>query len=74
MLQFVDVDASGQPFQDQLKRLLATDGNTSDAVAKNRAYLVSNGMCGDFTRAHFEETIATIDVDLEADCERTPSE
>lgn len=67
MLQFVDVDGNGQPFQDQLTRLLATDGDPREPLARNRAYLVSNGMCGDFTRAHFEETVMTIDDGIPAD-------
>src|SRR5258705_3987311 len=59
MLQFVDADASGQPFQDQLMRLRGTDGSdlTHPDTIRNRAYLVANGMCGTFTREHFEDTV-----------------
>jgi hypothetical protein len=65
MLQFVDDDpATGAPFADQLSRLLGTDNNADPALNKARAYLVSNGMCGDWTRKHFEETVQGIDSGL----------
>jgi hypothetical protein len=53
--------------QEQLMRLLATDG--SDALIDKRAYLVSNGVCGEGTRARFDENVRTLDKDLETDCE-----
>jgi hypothetical protein len=61
MRQFVDVDGQGNLDDAQLSRLKATDGNASAALDRNRAYLVANGMCGQFTREHFEETVVTID-------------
>src|SRR5262245_51958279 len=44
---------------DQLRRLTGADGNGT--FDKNRAYLVANGMCGDFTRAHFDANVQSID-------------
>jgi hypothetical protein len=74
MLQFVSKDASGNPDQEQLMRLLATDGTESEqSLIKNRAYLVSNGPCGEGTKDRFEELVKSIDKDIEADCEPTPS-
>lgn len=74
MLQFVDKDAGGNPDQEQLMRLLATDNTESDeALIKNRAYLVSNGPCGEGTKDRFEELVKSIDKDIEADCEPTPA-
>ncbi len=61
--------------EEQLMRLRATDGtDTPDhqSLIDNRAYLVSNGVCGEGTRERFDENVKTIDQDLEADCEPTP--
>ena len=58
---------------DQLSRLLATDGTVNDQdLIDCRAYLVSNGVCGEGTRQRFDENVKTIDRDLEANCEPTP--
>lgn len=65
MKQFVSNDDA-----DQLSRLLATDGTDNDqALIDCRAYLVSNGVCGEGTRQRFEENVKTIDKGLEEDCE-----
>ena len=59
--------------QDQLDRLMAVDGTEDDqALIDNRAYLVSNGVCGEGTRTRFDENVMTIDRDLEEDCNPTP--
>jgi hypothetical protein len=56
--------------QEQLMRLLATDGSDANqGLIDNRAYLVSNGVCGQGTRARFDENVRTLDKDLETDCE-----
>jgi len=56
--------------QEQLMRLLATDGSDANqGLIDNRAYLVSNGVCGEGTRARFDENVRTLDKDLETDCE-----
>jgi hypothetical protein len=50
---------------EQLGRLLATDGTAGDQdMIDARAYLVSNGVCGEGTRERFEENVRTIDRDL----------
>jgi len=69
MLQFC-TDDQGKVNQDQLARLTAPDN--SDGLERNRAYLVANGMCGKFTRAHFEENVISIDENLSPDCQPTP--
>ena len=64
MKQFVSNDDP-----EQLSRLLATDGtDKTQALIDNRAYLVSNGVCGQGTKARFDENVRTIDTDLEANC------
>jgi hypothetical protein len=58
---------------EQLARLLATDGTANDQTLIDcRAYLVSNGVCGETTRLRFEENVKSIDRDLETNCEPTP--
>jgi hypothetical protein len=69
MLQFC-TDQNGVTDNSQLARL--THPNNSDGLERNRAYLVANGMCGDFTKAHFEENVKSIDQNLPGDCEPTP--
>lgn len=64
MRQFISNDD-----QDQLMRLLANDN--SDHLIENRAYLVSNGVCGEGTRLRFDENVKTIDQGLETSCEPT---
>jgi hypothetical protein len=55
---------------EQLARLLATDGTGGDQdLIDCRAYLVSNGVCGEGTRQRFNENVKTIDRDLEVNCE-----
>jgi hypothetical protein len=62
----------GQVDQEQLDRLLAVDGtDQNQALIDNRAYLVSNGVCGQGTRARFEENVVTIDQGLEENCNPT---
>jgi hypothetical protein len=60
MRQFCDKDANGVVNDVQLRRLTALD-NGNQNFNRNRAYLVANGMCGDFTKAHFEENVQSID-------------
>jgi hypothetical protein len=58
--------------EEQLMRLLGTDGTDTSAsqnLIDNRAYLVSNGVCGEGTRERFDENVKTIDQGLETDCE-----
>jgi len=57
---------------EQLRRLCAED-DTADvqAMIDNRAYLVSNGVCGEGTRQRFDENVRTIDEGLASDCEPT---
>jgi len=59
MEQFCDKDQNGVN-EDQIARLTATDA-ANGLFNKNRAYMVSNGMCGDFSKDHFEENVASID-------------
>jgi hypothetical protein len=69
MLQFCTED-NGQVNDVQLRRLTGKDN--SPEKARNRAYLVANGMCGDFTKEHFEENVKSIDEGLGgANCEPT---
>lgn len=61
---------NGIPNDVQLRRLRGVDGSLKDT---NRAYLVANGTCGDFTRDHFETNVQSIDDGLSvggttADC------
>lgn len=69
MTQFVD-----NSDQEQLMRLLATDGSDTDqGLIDSRAYLVSNGVCGEGTKLRFDENVKTLDRDLEdSGCEPTP--
>jgi hypothetical protein len=62
MEQFCDKDDNGVANPQQLMRLIGTDGKPN--LNRNRAYLVANGMCGDFTKAHFEENVQSIDEEL----------
>lgn len=59
MEQFCDTDQNGVVNEQQLMRLLGTDGSPN--LDRNRAYLVANGMCGDFSKAHFEINVQSID-------------
>lgn len=52
-------NADGTTNDTQLSRLTGTDGD--GRFDKNRAYLVANGMCGTFTRAHFDANVGSID-------------
>lgn len=73
MEQFVSRGADGQLDQQQLDRILAVDGtDTIQARIDNRAYLVSNGVCGQGTKERFLENVITIDTDLETNCDLTP--
>ena len=73
MEQFVSRGADGQLDQEQLDRLLAVDGTDKiQARIDNRAYLVSNGVCGQGTADRFLLNVSTIDTDLETDCNLTP--
>jgi hypothetical protein len=69
MTRFCDKE-NGIPNDVQLRRLRGVDGSLKDT---NRAYLVGNGICGDFTRDHFETNVQSIDEGLNipgttADC------
>ena len=72
MEQFCDKDENGVVNDVQIRRLTAIDAVNS-AFNRNRAYMVSNGMCGDFSKDHFEENVQSIDTNLNANgCEPTP--
>lgn len=73
MEQFVSKGDNNQPDEEQLMRLLATDGTESDeALTRNRAYLVANGVCGEGTITKFDQLVKSIDRDIETDCEPQP--
>ena len=63
MMQFVEQKAPGQPVDPaQLERLLGTDGSLGvPDVDRQRAYLVSNAVCGPSTE--FTHTIGVFGID-----------
>ena len=64
MRQFVSNDDP-----EQLSRLLATDDTAKDSeMIERRAYLVSNGVCGEGTRDRFDDDVKSLDAGLEANC------
>lgn len=71
MEQFCDKGVNGVD-EAQIARLTVVDAANAP-FNKNRAYMVSNGMCGDFSKDHFEENVASIDDGLnQTGCTPTP--
>lgn len=70
MLQFVEKDGYGMALDPaQLERLLATDGTLGDpALDRNRAYLVSNAVCGPGSTNGFDMTVNSVDQGVGGGC------
>ena len=62
MEQYCDQDENGVN-EEQIARLTATD-SVNAQFNRQRAYLVSNAMCGDFSKEHFEVNVESIDEGL----------
>jgi hypothetical protein len=63
MEQFIDTDFPEN--DDQLMRLLGTDGTDTDpGLNRARAYLVANGTCGQGTQNGFDANVEGIDAGL----------
>lgn len=70
MMQFLKQDPPGTPIdEDQLKRLLGTDGTRGDPdLDLKRAYILAGGPCGSETRGRFGFFVNTIDRGLTPGC------
>ena len=72
MSQYVERNAPGELNQEQLARLMATDGTVGDPIMdRHRAYLVANAVCGPSTEENLHFGIESIDNGLAtAQCAR----
>lgn len=62
MSQFVSRHEDGSLDEDQLGRLMATDGTLGDPILdRQRAYMIGNAVCGESTTGNFHIGIESID-------------